>query len=63
MSDIQDLMVESAIEAFNNGLREGKLAERNRILAIAQKITFDNWKGHDLISLQDLEEYVTDEHK
>ncbi len=63
MSNIQDLMVASAIEAFNNGLQEGKLAERNRILTIAQKISFENWKGHDLISLQDLEEHVTDEYK
>jgi hypothetical protein len=53
-------MVESAIEAFNNGLQEGKLAERNRILAIAQKISFENWKGHDLLSLQDLVEYVNE---
>lgn len=60
MSNIQDLMVESAIEAFNNGLQEGKLAERNRILEIAHKITFENWKGHDLISLQDLVEYVNE---
>jgi hypothetical protein len=55
--------VSNGINAWNNGYRDGIIAERNRILEIAQKIAFDNWKGHDLISLQDLEEHVTDEYK
>lgn len=57
-TDLQDVIVESSIRAFNAGVRAGVEQERNRILEIAQKITFENWKGHDLISLQDLEEYV-----
>ena len=63
MSDLQDLIVSNGINAWNNGYRDGIIAERNRILEIAQKIAFDNWKGHDLISLQDLEEHVTNEYK
>lgn len=61
MSDLQDLIVSNGINAWNNGYKDGILAERNRILEIAHKITFENWKGHDLISLQDLVEYVNDE--
>jgi hypothetical protein len=63
VSDINYLIATNGINAFNNGYQAGILAERNRILEIAQKIAFDNWKGHDLISLQDLEEHVTDEYK
>jgi hypothetical protein len=60
MSDLQDLIVSNGINAWNNGYRDGIVAERNRILEIAHKITFENWKGHDLISLQDLVEYVNE---
>ncbi len=60
MSDLQDLIVSNGINAWNNGYKDGILAERNRILEIAHKITFENWKGHDLISLQDLVEYVNE---
>lgn len=61
MSDINEIITESMNRAFNAGVQTGKLTERNRILQIAQKITFENWKGHDLISLQDLEEYVNEQ--
>jgi hypothetical protein len=61
VSDINYLIATNGINAFNNGYQAGILAERNRILEIAHKITFENWKGHDLISLQDLVEYVNDE--
>ena len=61
MSDINEIITESMNRAFNAGRETGILLERNRILEIAQKITFENWKGHDLISLQDLEEYVNEQ--
>jgi hypothetical protein len=61
VSDLQDLIVSNGINAWNNGYKDGILAERNRILEIAHKITFENWKGHDLISLQDLLEYVNEQ--
>ncbi len=63
MSDINDLIATACINAFNNGVRAGEDRERNRILTIAHEITFENWKGHDLLSLQDLTEHVTDEKK
>lgn len=61
MSDINEIITESMNRAFNAGKKAGELTERNRILTIAQKISFENWKGHDLISLQDLEEYVNEQ--
>ena len=61
MSQINEVITESMNRAFNAGRETGILLERNRILEIAQKITFENWKGHDLISLQDLEEYVNEQ--
>ena len=61
MSDINEIITESMNRAFNAGRETGILLERNRILEIAQKITFENWKGHDLISLQDLLEYVNEQ--
>ena len=61
MSDIIEIITESMNRAFNAGRETGILLERNRILEIAQKITFENWKGHDLISLQDLEEYINEQ--
>lgn len=61
MSDINEIITESMNRAFNAGRETGILLERNRILEIAQKITFENWKGHDLISLQDLEEYINEQ--
>ena len=60
MSEINEIITESMNRAFNAGRETGILLERNRILEIAQKITFENWKGHDLISLQDLEEYINE---
>ena len=63
MSDINEIITESMNRAFNAGKKSGELTERNRILTIAQKISFENWKGHDLISLQDLEEYVNEQDK
>ena len=61
MSDINEIITESMNRAFNAGRETGILLERNRILEIAQKIAFENWKGHDLISLQDLEEYINEQ--
>ena len=61
MSQINEVITESMNRAFNAGRETGILLERNRILEIAQKITFENWKGHDLISLQDLEEHVNEQ--
>lgn len=60
MSEINEIITESMNRAFNAGVETGKVQERNRILSIAQNISFENWKGHDLISLQDLEDYVND---
>lgn len=61
MSDINEIITESMNRAFNAGKETGILLERNRIMTLAQKISFENWKGHDLISLQDLEEYVNEQ--
>lgn len=61
MSDINEIITESMNRAFNAGRETGILLERNRILGIAHKITFENWKGHDLISLQDLLEYINEQ--
>ena len=61
MSDINEIITESMNRAFNAGKEAGAALERNRILGIAHRITFENWKGHDLISLQDLLEYVNEQ--
>lgn len=61
MSEINEIITESMNRAFNAGKEAGQALERNRILGIAHKITFENWKGHDLISLQDLLEYVNEQ--
>ena len=62
MSDINEVITHSINRAFNAGVETGIIKEQNRILEIAHKITFENWKGHDLISLQDLIEEVKGEN-
>jgi hypothetical protein len=58
-TDLQDIIVNSSVKAFNAGYAAGILEGQNRVLEAAKFVQFDH---HDLevVALSDLEEELRD---
>lgn len=60
MSDLQEVIVKSSINSFNQGYLHGIAQERQRILEIAKSIAHLEHQGTDWLAYKDLEEYLAE---